>query len=136
MRQKPVDLLTLTPETDVEVLVSQIVRQEALISEQRKPQLRKLIYKLIEKIDITDVAQNFYLFKVRMQPFSPTRTRAGRMRYAASGVSSHILSLCPIRSCVPTFCRSPIVPSTSRVTASSRAAMIGRARCVKLYPGV
>ena len=63
-RQKPVDLLTLTPDTDVEVLVDQIVRQEVLISEQRKPQLRKLIYKLIEKIDIADVTQNFYLFKV------------------------------------------------------------------------
>ena len=46
LRQKAVDLLTLTPETDIEVLVNQIVRQESLISEQRKPQLRKLIYKL------------------------------------------------------------------------------------------
>ena len=46
LRQKAVDLLTLTPETDTEVLVNQIVRQESLISEQRKPQLRKLIYKL------------------------------------------------------------------------------------------
>lgn len=46
MRQKSVDLLTLTPETDVEVMVNSIVRQEPLISEQRKPQLRKLIYKL------------------------------------------------------------------------------------------
>lgn len=46
LRQKSIDLLTLTPETDVEVLVNQIVRQETLISEHRKPQLRKLIYKL------------------------------------------------------------------------------------------
>ena len=44
LRQKAVDLLTLTPETDIEVLVNQIVRQESLISEQRKPQLRKLLY--------------------------------------------------------------------------------------------
>lgn len=64
MRQKPIDLLSLTPETEVEALISQIVRQEALVSEQRKPQLRKLIYKLIEKIDVCDVTQNFYLFKV------------------------------------------------------------------------
>ena len=48
LRQKAVDLLTLSPETDVEVLVNQIVWQEALISEQRKPQLRKLMYKLCE----------------------------------------------------------------------------------------
>ena len=46
LHQKSVDLLTLTPETDVEVLVNQIVRQEPLISDHRKPQLRKLIYKL------------------------------------------------------------------------------------------
>jgi dynein assembly factor with WDR repeat domains 1 len=46
LHQKSVDLLTLTPETDVEVLVNQIVRSELLISEQRKPQLRKLVYKL------------------------------------------------------------------------------------------
>ena len=46
LKNKPVDLLTLTPESDVEVLVNQVVRQEALISENRKPQLRKLCYKL------------------------------------------------------------------------------------------
>ena len=46
LRQKAVDLLTLTPDTDVEVMVNQIVRSETLISEHRKPQLRKLIYKL------------------------------------------------------------------------------------------
>ena len=68
MRQKPVDLLNLSPETDVEVLVAQIVRTETLISEHRKPQLRKLIYKLIEKIDVADTTQNFYLFKVRFAP--------------------------------------------------------------------
>ena len=43
MRNKPVDLLQLTPESDLEVIVNQIVRQEALISENRKPQLRKLL---------------------------------------------------------------------------------------------
>ena len=68
MRQKSRDLLDLTPETDVEILVNDIVRSEPLISEQRKPQLRKLIYKLIEKIDVTDVTQNFYLFKARRTP--------------------------------------------------------------------
>ena len=46
LRNKPVDLLTLTPESDLEVLVNQVVRQEALISENRKPQLRKLLYAL------------------------------------------------------------------------------------------
>ena len=47
----------------MEVLVNQVVRQEALISENRKPQLRKLIYKLIEKIESHE-NQNFYLFKI------------------------------------------------------------------------
>jgi len=99
LKNKPVDLLTLTPESDVEVLVNQVVRQEQLISENRKPQvapapahrpaplaarppahpprtrltdpparaaapqLRKLIYKLIEKIESHE-SQNFYLFKI------------------------------------------------------------------------
>ena len=54
MRNKHIDLLDLTPETDVEVLVNQIVRSEPLISDSRKPQLRKLVYKLIEKIDTSD----------------------------------------------------------------------------------
>ena len=39
LKNKAVDLLTLTPESDVEVLVNQVVRQEQLISENRKPQV-------------------------------------------------------------------------------------------------
>ena len=49
LKNKSVDLLSLEPSTDVEVLVNQVVRQEPLISDARKPQLRKLVYKLIEK---------------------------------------------------------------------------------------
>ena len=41
---KEIDLLHLTPETDVEVLVNQIVCEEPLISDNRKPQLRRLVY--------------------------------------------------------------------------------------------
>ena len=63
LHTKAVDLLTLTPDTDVEVLVNTIVRHEPLISEQRKPQVRKLVYKLIEKLESNE-AQNFYLFKI------------------------------------------------------------------------
>ena len=48
---KEIDLLHLTPETDVQVLVNQITFEEPLISESRKPQLRRLIYKLIEKLE-------------------------------------------------------------------------------------
>jgi len=64
LRNKPIDLLQLTPETDVEALVQQVVHDEALISDSRKPQLRKLIYKLIDKIDTADATHNFYLFKI------------------------------------------------------------------------
>merc|ERR1712216_262540 len=63
IRNKSIDLLTLTPETDVEVLVNQIVRHEPLISEGRRAQLRKLIFKLIEKQELNE-HQNFYLFKI------------------------------------------------------------------------
>ncbi|CAJ1370109.1 unnamed protein product [Effrenium voratum] len=60
---KSIDLLNLTPETDVEVLINQIVFEEPLISENKKDTLRKMIYKLIEKIDNKD-SQRFYLFKI------------------------------------------------------------------------
>merc|ERR1711988_411569 len=63
LRNKPIDLLMLAPDANVEVLVNQVVRQEALISENRKPQLFKLVNKLIDKLeDNTD--QAFYLFKI------------------------------------------------------------------------
>lgn len=47
----------------MEVLVDDIVARETLISENRKPQLRRLIYKLIEKLE-TNETNDFYLFKI------------------------------------------------------------------------
>lgn len=44
------------------MLVNQIVFEEPLISENRKPQLRRLVYKLIEKLE-TNETEDFYLFK-------------------------------------------------------------------------
>jgi len=46
---KSIDLLNLTLETDIDRLIDQILLEEPLISEARKPQLKKLIEKLIEK---------------------------------------------------------------------------------------
>ena len=60
---KEIDLLHLTPDTDVEVLVNQVVFEEPLISEKKKPQLRRLIYKLIEKLEQKET-NDFYLFKI------------------------------------------------------------------------
>ena len=60
---KEIDLLHLTPDTDVEVLVNQVVFEEPLISEKKKPQLRRLIYKLIEKLEQKET-HDFYLFKI------------------------------------------------------------------------
>lgn len=45
------------------MLVNQIVFEEPLISENRKPQLRRLVHKLIEKLE-TNESDDFYLFKV------------------------------------------------------------------------
>lgn len=45
------------------MLVNQIVFEEPLISENRKPQLKRLVYKLIEKLE-TNESDDFYLFKV------------------------------------------------------------------------
>ena len=60
---KEFDLLHLTSDTDVEVLVNQVVFEEPLISEKKKPQLRRLIYKLIEKLEQKET-NDFYLFKI------------------------------------------------------------------------
>jgi antitoxin component of RelBE/YafQ-DinJ toxin-antitoxin module len=60
---KPIDLLGLTPDTDIDVLLNQIIRQEPLLSEKRKPQLEKLVNKLIDKLE-ENADQSFYLFKI------------------------------------------------------------------------
>ena len=60
---KAIDLLNLTPDTDVEVVINQIAYEERLISESKKPVLRKIIYKLLEKLENKD-AQRFYEYKV------------------------------------------------------------------------
>lgn len=60
---KPIDLLGLTPDTDVDVLLNQLIRQESLLSEKRKPQLEKLVNKLIDKLE-ENADQSFYLFKI------------------------------------------------------------------------
>merc|ERR1740115_579393 len=57
LRNKSIDLLNLSAETDVELILDQIIQHEPLIKESRRSQLRKLIFKLIEH-------QNFYLFKI------------------------------------------------------------------------
>lgn len=45
------------------MLLNQIIRQEALLSEKRKPQLEKLVNKLIDKLE-ENADQSFYLFKI------------------------------------------------------------------------
>ncbi len=62
-KTKEIDLLDLTPETDVEKVVSQILANEPLIGESRKIKLQKLVLKLIEKLEI-DETNEFYLFKI------------------------------------------------------------------------
>jgi dynein assembly factor with WDR repeat domains 1 len=49
--------------TDIDRLIDQILLEEPLISESRKPQLKKLIEKLIEK-QMENQEQRFGLFKV------------------------------------------------------------------------
>jgi dynein assembly factor with WDR repeat domains 1 len=60
---KAIDLLNLTPDTDVEVVINQIAWEERLISESKKPVLRKIIYKLLEKLENKDT-QRYYEYKV------------------------------------------------------------------------
>ncbi len=62
-KTKEIDLLDLTPETDVEKVVSQILANEPLIGGSHKPKLQKLVFRLIEKLYV-DEMNEFYLFKI------------------------------------------------------------------------
>jgi dynein assembly factor with WDR repeat domains 1 len=42
------------------------VFEEPLIKDKRKPQLRRMVYKLIEKLEANET-QDFYLFKVKRE---------------------------------------------------------------------
>ncbi|GFH05723.1 WD_REPEATS_REGION domain-containing protein, partial [Haematococcus lacustris] len=63
MKQKPVDLLGLSPDTDVEVVCTQIIQQEPLVSENRRPALRQLINRLLDKM-AEEQHHSYSLFKV------------------------------------------------------------------------
>jgi dynein assembly factor with WDR repeat domains 1 len=54
LRNKSIDLLNLSGETDVELILDQIIQHEPLIKESRRAQLRKLIFKLIEKQELNE----------------------------------------------------------------------------------
>ena len=85
---KEIDLLHLSPDADIDVIVNQIVFEEPLISESKKPHLRRLIYsklglrtisvrpigvslppclrfnaELIEKLESNE-SSDFFLFKI------------------------------------------------------------------------
>ena len=62
LETKSIDLLNLTLETDIDRLIDQILLEEPLISESRKPALKKLIEKLIEKQQ-ENLTQRFSHFK-------------------------------------------------------------------------
>lgn len=55
-------LIASRDRSDVDVLVNQIVFEEPLISETRKPHLRRLVHKLMEKLESNE-SDDFYLFK-------------------------------------------------------------------------
>ncbi|KAF5834708.1 WD40-repeat-containing domain protein [Dunaliella salina] len=63
MKQKPVDLLDLGPGVDIEALCSQVIKQEPLVSENRRPALRQLMGRLLEKMAETQ-HHSFSLFKL------------------------------------------------------------------------
>ena len=50
-KMKEIDLLHLTSDADVDVIVNQIVFEEPLISAAKRPHLRKLVNKLVDKIE-------------------------------------------------------------------------------------
>ena len=52
LMQKSIDLLDLTPEDYVEVVLNHVMRQEPLIAEKHRLPLGRLIFKLIEKLQV------------------------------------------------------------------------------------
>lgn len=63
MKQKPIDLLDLTPDVDVDLLAGQIINQEPLIGDNRRETLKQLLQKLLNKI-CEQQHTSFTLFKV------------------------------------------------------------------------
>ena len=58
-----IDLLHLTADTDLSLLADQLVAEQPLISESRKPQLQRLLGKLLEKQSENE-GREYGLFKV------------------------------------------------------------------------
>ncbi|XP_030071517.1 dynein assembly factor with WDR repeat domains 1-like [Microcaecilia unicolor] len=65
MKTKSIDLLDLTPSTDIDTLVEEIRRAEPLVTVSRIQQVKYLIVRLQEKLSQQD-DHKFYLFKVRI----------------------------------------------------------------------
>eukprot|EP01031_Cornospumella_fuschlensis_P041498 gene41499-50640_t len=56
---KEIDLLHLSADSDVDVIVNQIVFEEPLITESKRSHLRRMIYKLIERLESNDASDFF-----------------------------------------------------------------------------
>lgn len=132
--------------SDVEVLVDDMVAREPLISENRKPQLRRLIYKLIEKLETNEVRQRISiaassLTMLSRSPFTShpaTNSSTLRMftRANADAPPSHlslfycyrIATFTCSRYCAPTSCHSRTVRSIRVATSSSLARTTAHAK--------
>lgn len=62
-KQKPIDLLDLSADTDLEVMVTQILSQEPLLGEGKRPLLRQALQRLVDK-QLEPQASQFELTKV------------------------------------------------------------------------
>lgn len=61
IKLKEIDLLDLSPATNVNALANEIIRKEPLLSEGKKPYIVNLISKLLDKTYHT--SNDFFLFK-------------------------------------------------------------------------
>jgi dynein assembly factor with WDR repeat domains 1 len=130
MRSKDIDLLDLSPEcvhklsqlfsklrlsltrnflwplprsTDLDALATVIIRQEPLISESRKPQLRRLLEKLVDKTE-TREDQRYALFKASAAHILPLTNCAfnksgDKFITGSYGIMHHLLSFLMICVC-------------------------------------
>lgn len=63
-KQKTLDLLEILEEADLDAVVTRMIQIEPLLSENRRPLLRQLMDRLVEKISV-DPHREYHLFKAR-----------------------------------------------------------------------
>ena len=63
VHHKEIDLLDLTVDSDIDSTTTKITKEQPLLRESNRTQLRRLLHKLIEKLKLNAEDNAFYLYK-------------------------------------------------------------------------